>query len=77
MFCKYLNEQEKASAFQGCDKGMIMFFLCWDCENYLAKKRLNNRKKKSANQYWRDFKLLYRRANSVLKDNDPTEIVEV
>ncbi|KAJ3499717.1 hypothetical protein NLG97_g97 [Lecanicillium saksenae] len=45
-----------------CDKGLIMTFLHWICEFYLQKRRKRS-KKKTVNQYWRDFKMLYRRCN--------------
>lgn len=45
-----------------CDKGFMMLFLHWICETYLAKRR-KRAKRKSVNQYWRDFKMLYRRVN--------------
>jgi hypothetical protein len=37
----------------------MMSFLHWICETYLATKRKKG-KRKSVNQYWRDFKMLYR-----------------
>jgi len=43
-----------------CGKGRMMAFLRWICEEYIAKKR-KARERKSVNQYWRDFKMLYRR----------------
>ncbi|KZZ99241.1 FluG domain-containing protein [Beauveria brongniartii RCEF 3172] len=39
-----------------------MTFLHWICEIYLQKRRKRS-KKKTVNQYWRDFKMLYRRCN--------------
>jgi hypothetical protein len=56
---------------------MMMLFLHWICETFLAKKRKKG-KRKSVNQYWRDFKMLYRRANGVGVDaNDSLEVVKV
>ena len=60
-----------------CHKGRIMSFLHWICENYVAKKRKRG-KRKSVNQYWRDFKMLYRRVNGSFVDaNDADEVVKV
>ena len=54
-----------------------MSFLHWICETYLAKKRKKG-KRKSLNQYWRDFKMLYRRVNGSFVDaNDADEVVKV
>lgn len=54
-----------------------MSFLHWICETYLAKRRKKG-KRKSVNQYWRDFKMLFRRANGERVDaNDSTEVVKV
>jgi hypothetical protein len=45
--------------------GLMMAFLKWICNNYLAKKKGENaKKKKTLNQYWRDFKMLFRRVNN-------------
>jgi hypothetical protein len=55
----------------------MMSFLHWICETYLAKKRKKG-KRKSVNQYWRDFKMLYRRINGAFVDaNDSNEVVKV
>ena len=51
---------------QNCNKGRIMSFLYWICETYLAAKRKKG-KRKSVNQYWRDFKMLYRRVNGAVR----------
>ncbi len=61
-----------------CDKGFIMTFLHWICEEYLQKRRKRS-KKKTVNQYWRDFKMLYRRCNNgmVVNPNDCEEIRKV
>ena len=61
-----------------CDKGLIMTFLHWICEMYLQPRRKRS-KKKTVNQYWRDFKMLYRRANHgrVINANDCEEVVKV
>jgi hypothetical protein len=58
----------------------MMSFLHWICETYLERKRKRGKKgkRKSVNQYWRDFKMLYRRANGVFVDaNDSIEVVKV
>ncbi|TQW01322.1 FluG domain-containing protein [Cordyceps javanica] len=57
------------------DKGFIMTFLHWICETYLQKRRKKS-KKKTVNQYWRDFKMLYRRCNKgqVVNPNHCEEI---
>jgi hypothetical protein len=55
----------------------MMLFLHWVCEIYLAKKRKKG-KRKSVNQYWRDFKMLYRRVNGTFVNaNDSNEVVKV
>jgi hypothetical protein len=55
----------------------MMLFLHWICETYIAKKRKRG-KRKSVNQYWRDFKMLYRRVNGKFVDaNDSNEVVKV
>lgn len=61
-----------------CDKGFIMSFLHWICETYLQPRRKRS-KKKTVNQYWRDFKMLYRRVNDgqVVNPNDCEEIRKV
>ncbi|KAM0453320.1 hypothetical protein ACHAO4_004912 [Trichoderma viride] len=60
-----------------CDKGLIMTFLHWICETYLQPWRKRS-KKKTVNQYWRDFKMLYQRTNKgrVINANDCEEIVK-
>ncbi|KJZ68697.1 hypothetical protein HIM_11911 [Hirsutella minnesotensis 3608] len=52
-----------------------MTFLRWICETYLQPRR-RPAKKKTVNQYWRDFKMLYRRRNKgrVVNANDCQEI---
>jgi hypothetical protein len=62
-----------------CDKGFMMLFLYWICETYIVKKRKRKRtKRKSVNQYWRDFKMLYRRINGKFVDaNDSNKVVKV
>lgn len=43
----------------------------------MAKKRKRG-KRKSVNQYWRDFKMLYRRVNGFYVNvNDSNEVVKV
>jgi hypothetical protein len=61
-----------------CDKGFIMTFLHWICETYLQKRRKKS-KRKTVNQYWRDFKMLYRRCNEgrVVNPNACEEIRKV
>jgi hypothetical protein len=55
----------------------MMSFLYWICETYIAKKRKKG-KRKSVNQYWRDFKMLYRRVNGAFVDqNDKDEVIKV
>lgn len=54
----------------------MILFLHWIGEAYLPRKK--GKKRKSLNQYWRDFKMLYRRINSVAIDtNILGEVVEV
>jgi hypothetical protein len=56
---------------------MMMSFLHWICETYLSKRRKKG-KRKSVNQYWRDFKMLFRRANGERVDaNDGAKVVKV
>ncbi|KAL9481131.1 hypothetical protein ACSS6W_005917 [Trichoderma asperelloides] len=54
-----------------------MTFLHWICETYLQPRRKRS-KKKTVNQYWRDYKMLYRRTNKgrVINANDCEEIVK-
>lgn len=62
---------------QNCDKGIMMLSLHWVCETYLAKKQKKG-ERKSVKQYWRDFKMLYRRINgSFVNANDSNEVVKV
>jgi hypothetical protein len=54
-----------------------MSFLHRICETYIAKKRKKG-KRKSVNQYWRDFKILYRRLKGKFVDaNYSDEVVKV
>jgi hypothetical protein len=58
----------------------MMGFLRWFCETYIVPKREKGKrgKRKSVNQYWRDFKMLYRRANGAFVNaNDSHEVVKV
>jgi hypothetical protein len=58
----------------------MMGFLRWICEEYIVPKQAKGKrgKRKSVNQYWRDFKMLYRRANGASVDkNDSLEVVKV
>jgi hypothetical protein len=60
--------------------GLMMAFLKWICNNYLARRKVEKaKKKKTLNQYWRDFKMLFRRNNGgTLVDPDlSTEVVKV
>lgn len=63
---------------QSCTKGRIMSFLRWICETYLAPKRKRG-KRKSVNQYWRDFKMLFKRMNdgNEVDGSDASEVVKV
>lgn len=57
-----------------------MGFLRWICETYIVpkSKRGKRGKRKSINQYWRDFKMLYRRVNGTFVNaNDSHEVVKV
>ncbi|KAH7160546.1 FluG domain-containing protein [Dactylonectria estremocensis] len=60
-----------------CDKGLIISFLHWICETYVKSRRKRS-KKKTINQYWRDFKMLYRRANKgkLINSNDCQEVTK-
>ena len=51
-YCDHVHAEHWRTAIlaQNCDKGMIMLFLYWICETYLAKKRKGG-KRKSVNQY--------------------------
>lgn len=79
-FCieKKYGDWQKAIEPQHCDKGFIMTYLYWICVTYLQPRRKRS-KKKSVNQYWRDFKMLYRRSNegAVVNPNDCEEIRKV
>ncbi|KAG9232492.1 FluG domain-containing protein [Amylocarpus encephaloides] len=61
---------------QNCPKGRIMAFLRWICVTYIAKKQKTG-KKKSVNQYWRDFGMLYQRMNNgdLVDKDDASEVV--
>jgi len=76
-FCyeKQHGDWNKAIHRRYCDKGLIMTFLRWICEAYLQPRRKRS-KRKTVNQYWRDFKMLYRRTNKgrVVNANDCEEI---
>jgi hypothetical protein len=55
----------------------MMSFLRWICETYIAKRRKRG-KRKTVNQYWREFKMLYRRVNGCpVNANDLAEVVKV
>ena len=55
-----------------------MTFLFFICEAYVQPRR-KRAKLKTVNQYWRDFKMLYRRSNEgrVINANDCEEIRKV
>ena len=55
-----------------------MLFLRWIYQEYIAKKRKRG-KRKTINQYWRDFKMLYRRVNNgkAVNEDDSKEVVKV
>jgi hypothetical protein len=58
----------------------MMGFLRWICETYIMPKLKKGKrgKRKSVNQYWRDFKMLYRRVNGFFVNaNDSHEVVKV
>ncbi|KAM7182758.1 hypothetical protein V8F33_014049, partial [Rhypophila sp. PSN 637] len=81
-FCSQNNRGlwAKAIRTRNCDKGLIMTFLHWICKTYLEPRRKKGKrsKQKTVNQYWRDFKMLYRRANNgkVINANDCAEVVK-
>ena len=56
-----------------------MMFLFWICETYLARKKgKKGKKKKSLNNYWWDFKMLYRRVNGTAIDtNISSKVIKV
>ncbi|KAJ8065403.1 hypothetical protein OCU04_006091 [Sclerotinia nivalis] len=55
----------------------MILFLHWVYKTYLTKKRKKG-KRKSVNQYWRDFKMLYRRVNSTfINANDSNKVVKL
>ena len=54
-----------------------MMFFRWMCVEYVVKRR-RRWKRKSVNQYWRDFKMLYSRVNGISVDtNTSAEVVKV
>ena len=54
-----------------------MSFLYWVCNTYFSKRQKKG-KRKSVNQYWRDFKMLFCRANGEhVNTNDSAEVVKV
>ncbi|TVY17612.1 hypothetical protein LARI1_G005247, partial [Lachnellula arida] len=76
---KKLGSWQKALLAEKCSKGKMIGFLRWICEVYIVpkSKRGKRGKRKSVNQYWRDFKMLYRRVNSSFVDaNDSYEVVK-
>jgi hypothetical protein len=71
---------QNALLAEKCTKGKMMGFLRWICEKYIVpkSKRGKRGKRKSVNQYWRDFKMLYRRVNGTyVNANDSHEVVKV
>jgi hypothetical protein len=55
----------------------MILFLYWICETYITKRRKRG-KRKSINQYWQDFKMLYRQINGKFVDvNNSNEVVKV
>ncbi|KAM7189730.1 Protein of unknown function (DUF3435) domain containing protein [Rhypophila sp. PSN 637] len=81
-FCSQNNHGlwTKAIQTKNCDKGLIMTFLHWICKTYLEprRKRRKRSKQNTVNQYWRDFKMLYRRTNKgkMINANDCAEMVK-
>jgi hypothetical protein len=68
---------ELRSARRIATKGFMILFLHWICETYIVKKRKRS-KRKSVNQYWQDFKMLYYRINrKFVNANDSNEVVKV
>lgn len=76
---KGITDWRKALRAKSCTKGTMMEFLRWICETYVVPKlkRGKKTKRKTINQYWRDLKMLFRRANSAHVDtNDSYEVVK-
>ncbi|EXM13173.1 hypothetical protein FOTG_18367 [Fusarium oxysporum f. sp. vasinfectum 25433] len=78
-YCLEVKKQQWQKAIHPrlCDKGFIQAFLHWICSSFFRRRR-KNIKYKTINQYWRDFKMLYRRANEgrEINKNDCEEIVK-
>ncbi|KAF5616442.1 hypothetical protein F25303_13524 [Fusarium sp. NRRL 25303] len=78
-YCLEVRKQQWQTAIRPglCDKGFIQAFLHWICSSFFRRRR-KNIKYKTLNQYWRDFKMLYRRANEgrEINKNDCEEIVK-
>ncbi|RKL13865.1 hypothetical protein BFJ70_g15819 [Fusarium oxysporum] len=78
-YCLEIKKQRWQTAIrpQLCDKGFIQAFLHWICSSFFRRRR-KNIKYKTINQYWRDFKMLYRRANEgrEINKNDCEEIIK-
>ncbi|SCO91190.1 uncharacterized protein FRV6_15318 [Fusarium oxysporum] len=78
-YCLEVKKQQWQTAIRPhlCDKGFIQAFLHWICSSFFSRRR-RNIKYKTINQYWRDFKMLYRRANEgrEINKNDCEEIVK-
>ncbi|APA11274.1 hypothetical protein sscle_07g060440 [Sclerotinia sclerotiorum 1980 UF-70] len=70
-FCEFRNEQYWRAAIQKCNKGTIMMFLRYICENYRI------RTFSSVHQYLLQFKQLYNRVNGRHMDtNDAKEVLK-
>lgn len=75
-----MGSWQEALRAEICTKGKMMGFLLWICETYVVPKLEKGKrgKRKSVNQYWRDFKMLYRRVNGAFVNaNDSLEVVKV
>ncbi|KFY65136.1 hypothetical protein V496_02779 [Pseudogymnoascus sp. VKM F-4515 (FW-2607)] len=76
---KGIKSWKNALLSEICNKGVMMGFLRWICETYIVPKQAKGKraKRKSVNQYWRDFKMLYRRINGThVNANDSLEVVK-
>jgi hypothetical protein len=76
-----IERWDTAIKTENCDKGFMMMFLHWFYQTYVLPyilQKRKKRKKKSVNQYWQDFKMLYRRINGTyVNANDSNEVVKV
>ena len=74
----YLRNWYTAILQQNYSKERMMLFFHWICETYLVKKQKKKGKRKSVNQYWWNFKMLYYWVNDVsVNINDFNEIIKV